>query len=159
MRGKIFENPKAKKPKWFGSTGGKCFYCGRPMFNLGAPQLRDWLFLSVRQEAVKEHRIPAIRGGGNERENLVPACAGCNADKGAFTDAEFRFVRALAAGSLNFRFPFEPAPLAQRDWIIVHSASFERNLIIHNVPSAAEAYRLRNGWARGPRGQERQRQQ
>lgn len=42
----------------------KCAYCGSP-----APKL------------VKEHFIPKFLGGGLTKNNIVPACPSCNADK------------------------------------------------------------------------------
>lgn len=151
----VSENPKARKPRWLlEHTGGKCFYCGGQTFNHGRRWLRDWLFVDPGMEIVREHKTPTIRGGTDERANLVPACRGCNGNKGAFTFDEYRFARALRAGTLNYRFAFDPPIKVQRDWLCCHSAAFERDLIIHNIPTAAEAYRLRNGWARGPRARQ-----
>lgn len=38
-----------------------------------------------------EHKTPISRGGTNERENLVLACAKCNTNKGVRTEAELSF--------------------------------------------------------------------
>lgn len=100
---------------------------------------------------VREHMTPTIRGGTNNPANLVTACCGCNLAKGGFTAPEFRLVCALRAGMLNFRFAFEPPAAVQRDWLCCHSDTFEKPLIVHNIPTAAEAYELRNGWMRGVR--------
>lgn len=37
-----------------------------------------------------EHKIPVSRGGSNTIDNIVPACARCNARKHVLTDDEFR---------------------------------------------------------------------
>lgn len=52
--------------------GGRCAYCGRE-----AP-------LQV------EHRIPLAKGGSNFIENILPACARCNARKHVLDDVAFR---------------------------------------------------------------------
>ncbi len=52
--------------------GGRCAYCGA----------------SGRLHA--EHRIPVSRGGSNRIENILPACASCNAKKATMTEEEFR---------------------------------------------------------------------
>ena len=36
-----------------------------------------------------DHVIPKSRGGSNDRSNLVPCCAGCNANKGTQTPEEW----------------------------------------------------------------------
>lgn len=47
--------------------GGRCWYCGE-----------------LTPEAItRDHKVPLSRGGSNERENLVPACDGCNRRKGS----------------------------------------------------------------------------
>ena len=48
-----------------------CAYCGEPK-----PLQRD-------------HRVPLTRGGTNDIDNIVPACASCNASKHTKTDREF----------------------------------------------------------------------
>jgi 5-methylcytosine-specific restriction endonuclease McrA len=37
-----------------------------------------------------DHRTPLSRGGANSIDNVLPACATCNAEKGQLTEAEFR---------------------------------------------------------------------
>jgi 5-methylcytosine-specific restriction endonuclease McrA len=37
-----------------------------------------------------DHRTPLTRGGANSIDNVLPACAKCNAEKGRLTEAEFR---------------------------------------------------------------------
>jgi hypothetical protein len=64
-------------------TGGKCFYCGCTLppdtnyFDDGGNVVE-----SCRNWDV-DHVIPLCRGGGNELDNLVPACQICNRKKGA----------------------------------------------------------------------------
>lgn len=50
-----------------------CYYCGRT---------------GVKLE--REHKIPAIKGGGYTADNIVPACGSCNRHKRTMTDKEFR---------------------------------------------------------------------
>ncbi len=42
----------------------------------------------------REHNIPAVRGGGYTKENIVPACATCNYQKGTMTGDEFRLSKS-----------------------------------------------------------------
>ena len=37
--------------------------------------------------------MPRSRGGSDDRENLAPACKGCNMEKGDFTPEEYRAWR------------------------------------------------------------------
>jgi hypothetical protein len=96
---------------------------------------------------VREHMVPLTRGGHAGPENCVCACTRCNGQKGAFTVDEYRLWRALRVRNLNFHFAGE-APAPPRDWIACHSQDFQRGLMIHNMPGAAEAFALSNGWAR-----------
>ncbi len=57
-------------------TAGRCWYCGLPLHHFGNGQI--------------EHQQPKSRGGGDEIENLVPACRSCNYSKGTQTVEEFR---------------------------------------------------------------------
>jgi 5-methylcytosine-specific restriction endonuclease McrA len=64
---------------WLGlvaAAEGRCTYCGevRPL--------------------TMDHRIPLIRGGRHEIENIIPACKPCNSRKHTRTEEEFRaFLR------------------------------------------------------------------
>lgn len=49
-----------------------CAYCGKPGHRFA-----------------REHKIPASRGGGYTRENIVPACQSCNSQKHNKTPEEF----------------------------------------------------------------------
>ena len=141
---------RARRARYYRATNGKCFYCGEPVTNKGCSDGRDWL-LKPRSQMVREHKMPTIRGGEDDPANYVTACAGCNGSKGSFAFDEYRFLRGLQQNSLNFRFALEAPIASPRDWLCCHSDRHERQLLIHNVPATAEAYRLRNGWARGPR--------
>lgn len=46
-------------------------------------------------EATKDHKIPASRGGKTEPDNLVLSCAKCNAEKGALTPEEYIIWKQL----------------------------------------------------------------
>lgn len=139
----------------FQQANGRCFYCGDPVFERECEHPRDWLMIRADRDTrmVREHNVPTIRGGSDGPENIVCACRTCNGLKGAFTADEFRLLMALRRGDLNFRFPGEvPLGGLQRDWIICHSdARFQRDLVVHNMPSAQIAYDMRNAVARGPK--------
>ena len=135
-------------------TGGKCFYCGGPTHHRGDTGGRDWLFPHpAKAKMVREHTTPISRGGLDKRGIFVPSCSGCNRVKASMTLDEFRFVSGLRAGSINFRFAFEEPPATTRDWLVCHSPPFEQALVIHNIPSAADAYELRRqiGGVGGPK--------
>src|SRR3990167_5218261 len=51
---------------------GRCAYCGRDDRTL-----------------TRDHRIPLVRGGSPNIENIVPACGSCNSRKRDRTDFEF----------------------------------------------------------------------
>lgn len=55
--------------------GPSCEYCGEPF------------------ATTADHILPRSRGGGNEIENLAPACASCNTEKLDFTPAEWEAWR------------------------------------------------------------------
>lgn len=66
------------------------------------------------------------------------------------SDFKNRFVRGLRVGDLSFSFPQDAIPQAQRDWLCCHSPSFEKSLIVHNMPGAEIAYVLRRRAPDGP---------
>ena len=57
----------------------RCGYCGK------------------EAELVPDHRTALARGGANTIENLIPACADCNARKGVKDELEFRALLAFEA--------------------------------------------------------------
>lgn len=137
--------PARAHHKVFNMTGGKCFYCGGPVRCRAISDGRDWLHISPASSGmVREHKVPVIRGGQNHKSNYVPACVLCNSIKGPFTTDEFRFVRALQAGDMNFVFPFEPSPQVRRDWLCCHSSEFERLLVEVNMPESVIGYNYRH---------------
>lgn len=54
----------------------KCAYCGQ------SPEEGEWLEL--------EHLTPLTREGLHRKENVVPACATCNKQKGTMTFEEYK---------------------------------------------------------------------
>lgn len=54
----------------------KCAYCG-----------------DDRRSLIREHMTPRSRGGGDELENMVPACGTCNGQKSDRTPLEWFLVR------------------------------------------------------------------
>lgn len=51
-----------------------CWYCGR----------------TEQGTRIREHQTPRERGGSGKPSNIVPACVGCNQEKGQATLEEFR---------------------------------------------------------------------
>lgn len=67
-------------------TGQRCYYCGWKQ----APVVRPGEGLAI------DHVVPRCKGGGDEIENLVPACRSCNSIKGKRTIEEARHNFAIA---------------------------------------------------------------
>lgn len=57
------------------TSGPSCSYCDEPF------------------ATTADHILPRSRGGGNEPENLAPACGSCNTEKLDFTPAEWEAWR------------------------------------------------------------------
>lgn len=150
---KIAISRRRRRSLLFQRAAGKCFYCGDPVFESGCEHSRDWLVVRSHDSTMtREHMVPTVRGGADESANVVCACRACNTRKAAFTTDEFRLLIALRSGDLNFRFPGESPVEHRRDWLICHSSeAAERDLVQHNMPTAAIAYGLRNAAARGPK--------
>lgn len=68
---------------------GRCFYCN---VEVHRGRTRDY---PAHQRGEIEHKTPRLRGGTDDRENLVLACCRCNGRKGVMTAEEFFRVRAL----------------------------------------------------------------
>lgn len=128
---------------------GRCYYCGTPTIHQGQVGPRDWMLLGQKYRMVREHVVPTSRGGVHGKSNFVPACSGCNYEKGPFTIDEFRLVKAFQTRNMQFRFWGDQGPVMHRDWIICHSPSFERALVERQMPSACDGYVLRRR-ANGP---------
>jgi hypothetical protein len=66
--------------------GGICYWCDQPIFEaaqypLAAIENNAWLRLENGSRlllATVDHIIPISAGGGNQADNLVAACYGCN---------------------------------------------------------------------------------
>lgn len=71
---------------WFGG----CAYCGV----IKTTPLRYQI----------EHMVPRSRGGRDHIENVVPACADCNMDKGRMTGEEYVDARQVDGDAVNDRF-------------------------------------------------------
>ena len=69
---------KIKKITWkqtiLDKTGGFCFYCGTEL---------------TLESVTVDHIIPILYGGGNDLDNLVPACVSCNNLKGVMSLDEY----------------------------------------------------------------------
>ena len=76
---------KVKARVWK-KTDGKCWYCGTETIPFSSERSP----LLVNKDFCVDHAIPRSRGGGDELENLVPACWTCNNRKGDRTVEEFR---------------------------------------------------------------------
>jgi hypothetical protein len=68
-----------KKTSVLSKTQGRCAYCGTDLGECGV---------------VIDHVHPRALGGGNELENLLPACSPCNTSKGKKTLEQFRLFSA-----------------------------------------------------------------
>lgn len=66
---------KARRVLVWERTGGKCWWCWRPLRH---PTLGD----RRHRPMTVDHKVPIDRGGTNDVENLVPSCATCNEHHG-----------------------------------------------------------------------------
>ena|ERR1035441_8804430 len=57
------------------ASGWRCAYCGRGPLD--------------EKTATQDHKIPLVRGGSDNIENIAVSCANCNKSKNRKTDAEF----------------------------------------------------------------------
>lgn len=141
---------KRRRTRLRATTEGRCFYCGGPTFDRYHPPARDWLLPGPGFELVREHKTPTIRGGTDAPENTAASCSRCNGEKGSLTADEFRLRQGFRRKDLSFRFALEPAR-PQRDWLVVHSEQFERDLMLASMPSAAVVYAARRYGKFSPR--------
>lgn len=136
---KIAISNRSMRHQMFAGCGGKCFYCGIPVTERGCRHDRDWLLTDIEGSGmVREHCIPSSRGGDSSAGNTVPACGRCNRNKGQFTLEEYRFLRGLRTRSFPYRFAAELPSEINRDWLICSSATFERSLLLRNMPAAKD---------------------
>lgn len=77
----------AHRAQVWAKTNGICWYCGASM--------------NPFTDFNEEHQDPKKQGGGDELENLVPACTRCNSRKWARTVEEYREYLA-GKGELRF---------------------------------------------------------
>jgi len=65
--------------------GGRCFYCGRPMWTNDARVFAKQLGISRKQalplRCTAEHLIARQDGGKDASENIVAACYACNHER------------------------------------------------------------------------------
>jgi HNH endonuclease len=94
--------------------GKACFYCGN-------------------EASCHDHKIPIIRGGISDAENLTPCCTKCNSAKGARTVDEFRIYAIVAGRIPTGRFFGEGASRLSRDFLAVASPGFRHLLASHSV--------------------------
>ena len=122
-------------------TRGRCFYCGIHVRCADEVLPHDWLVLRSATEAmmVPDHAHPKSRGGIDGIDNRLPACGACNAAKGWLNVEEYRLVKSIRARNLSFGFACEEPP-RQRDWMCVYSEERERELFLHQMPWAKDAY-------------------
>lgn len=66
----------------FHNQGGRCYYCGSPMWQgdvknfAGKYRISD--SAAARFQCTAEHLKPRCEGGGNDENNIVAACIFCN---------------------------------------------------------------------------------
>lgn len=66
----------------FHNQGGRCYYCGSPMWQGDvknfAAKYRISDSAAARFQCTAEHLKPRCEGGGNDENNIVAACIFCN---------------------------------------------------------------------------------
>src|SRR5687768_7510081 len=65
----------------FKRQGGRCYYCGIPMWLLSHDELPGRSLspaAAARLKCTAEHLVPRSEGGTNIAANIVAACAHCN---------------------------------------------------------------------------------
>lgn len=84
-----------------------CFYCGRIVRKLTAPE--SYLNPCLDQRSV-DHKTPPSKGGSNSYDNLITACRSCNSQKGELTLEEYReFLSKERGKSVEFRYHLRKA--------------------------------------------------
>lgn len=67
------------------AQGGRCYYCGLPMWEEGAdPRLPPICRASILPKSLRctaEHLLAQSEGGSNSAENIVAACLYCNSGR------------------------------------------------------------------------------
>lgn len=83
--------------------GSRCWYCGQGLsIECGS---------DLRRRACVDHFVATSRGGGEEEENLVPACGRCNSIKCSRSIDDARHALILA------RLAWPAFTAAQVDWL------------------------------------------
>src|SRR5579872_1980241 len=77
------------------ACGFRCFWCKTPV---------------TERTATKDHLQPQSRGGSDANENIVPACAKCNARKGIMNEQEFRDMLKKESATFGRLVAGEPGP-------------------------------------------------
>jgi 5-methylcytosine-specific restriction endonuclease McrA len=78
------KRPSIKKPRHsaFLKQGGRCFYCGQPMWEDNQMAFAERHGLTMRQarrfQCTGEHLTPHSQGGPATPGNIVAACLHCN---------------------------------------------------------------------------------
>lgn len=141
---RISNTAKAAMPfrrKVHAKTNGRCFYCGVHVRCADEDLPHDWLLVrGGGVTMVADHAHPKTRLGEDGPDNRLPSCGGCNSAKGWLTVDEFRLLQGLKQGNLSFAFACEDPMGPARDWICVFSDDAVRDLLVHNQPSARDAY-------------------
>ena len=70
----------------------RCFYCGTQLRRAQTP---------LHSKKTRDHVIPKAKGGKDGKQNIVPCCLPCNADKRDSTLEEFR-VRRYGSRPIEF---------------------------------------------------------
>jgi 5-methylcytosine-specific restriction endonuclease McrA len=93
----VYKSPKSHVKRFvWDKTGGKCWYCGKQTHPYGQD----------RNAFCVDHVVPRILGGGNDVDNMVPACGYCNTIKGGKALDSFRDL-FFSSHATDRRFWFE----------------------------------------------------
>jgi hypothetical protein len=131
--------PREVKAHVWNFTWGRCWYCGTN-------------YLNPFENLVIEHIVPLCRGGSDDIENLVPACAYCNQAKGTLLLEEWRAARPIGNDPDDYPFLREfldsdgPGVLTGRFW-------FERDPLWVNMRETEIAVCRRMGRCRPSGGE------
>lgn len=76
----------------FKKTDFHCAYCGKSLKERCSGNANVWF---TSDEATIDHIVSRSNGGGNNIENLLPCCRGCNLSKGKKSLEEFRWWKTF----------------------------------------------------------------
>jgi 5-methylcytosine-specific restriction endonuclease McrA len=97
---------------------GRCWYCGVDLL-LPSTWKGSRLNIDIKVRLYVDHFHSQRAGGGDEFENLVPACLSCNSAKGPRDIEDFRWILFFKQQGIL------PITKPQRDWLTARSFVFD----------------------------------